>query len=139
MPEWAASALKRLSIPATILRPVVFDLPNGLKLIVQPESVSNTVNVYGHVLNRPELQTPEGKEGADQVLDQLFSYGTTSLDRLDFQKALDDIAASETAGTELSRDNSKAPGIWQAGPSIRAFCPKTIPCCARLRRKPYRL
>jgi zinc protease len=101
LPEWAASTLKRLTIPASALKPAVFDLPNGLKLIVQPESVSNTVNVYGHVLNRPELETPKGKEGVDQVLDQLFSYGTTSLNRLDFQKALDDIGAKESGGVDF--------------------------------------
>ncbi len=83
------------------MRPVVFDLPNGLKLIVQPESVSNTVNVYGHVRNQPELQTPKGREGVDQVMDQLFSYGTKSLNRLAFQKALDDIGAKESAGVDF--------------------------------------
>ena len=36
------------------------------------------------------------------VLDDLFSYGTTSLDRVQFQKALDDIAADESAGTSFS-------------------------------------
>jgi zinc protease len=36
------------------------------------------------------------------VLDELFSYGTTTLDRLAFQKALDDIAADESAGTGFS-------------------------------------
>ena len=102
LPEWAAKALKRLAIPSSALQPVVLDLPNGLKLIVQPESVSNTVSVFGHVLNRPELQTPKGREGVDQVLDQLFSYGTTSQSRLAFQKALDDIGASESAGVDFS-------------------------------------
>jgi zinc protease len=102
LPEWAARALKRLAIPSSALQPVVLNLSNGLQLIVQPESVSNTVNVYGHVLNRPELQTPKGREGVDQVLDQLFSYGTTSLSRLAFQKALDDIGARESAGVDFS-------------------------------------
>jgi zinc protease len=101
LPKWAAKTLKRLSIPASTLQPVVFDLPNGLKLIVQPEAVSNTVNVYGHVRNQPELQTPPGREGVDQVMDQLFSYGTKSLNRLAFQKALDDIGAGESAGVDF--------------------------------------
>jgi len=35
-------------------------------------------------------------------LDRLFSFGTTSLDRLAFQKALDDIGAYEFAGTDFS-------------------------------------
>ena len=101
LPDWANKALKRLSVPASTVEPVVTVLPNGLKLIVQPESVSTTVSVYGHVKNNPDLETPKGKEGVDEVLDQLFSYGTTSLDRLAFQKALDDIGAKESAGTDF--------------------------------------
>lgn len=101
LPEWAEKALKRLSVPKSTVNPVVKTLPNGLKLIVQPTDVSDTVTVYGHVENKPELETPKGKEGVDQVLDELFSFGTTSLDRLAFQKALDDIGAKESAGTSF--------------------------------------
>ncbi len=102
LPEWAKSALDRLSIPTSAVHPVVSILSNGIKLIVQPESISNTISVYGHIKNRPDLQEPQGQEGIDQVLDQLFSYGTTSLDRLAFQKALDDIAAEVSTGTSFS-------------------------------------
>jgi len=38
----------------------------------------------------------------DQALNQLFSYGNQSLDRLAFQKALDDIGANESAGADFS-------------------------------------
>jgi zinc protease len=102
LPDWAKKALERLSVPTSTMNPVVSVLPNGLKLIVQPESVSNTVSVYGHVKNNPYLETPKGKEGVDDVLGELFSYGTTTLDRLAFQKALDDIGAKESAGTDFS-------------------------------------
>jgi zinc protease len=37
-----------------------------------------------------------------EVLDDLYSYGTTTLDRIAFQKALDDIAANESAGYGFS-------------------------------------
>ena len=102
MPDWAESALKRLSIPASTLNPQESTLPNGIRLIVQPASVSNTISVYGHVKNQPDLEAPEGQEGVQLVLDQLFSYGTTSLDRLAFRKALDDIGANESSGTDFS-------------------------------------
>ncbi len=102
LPEWAKSTLDRLSIPTSTIHPVVSILPNGIKLIVQDESISNTISVYGHIKNQPDLQEPQGQEGIDQVLDQLFSYGTTSLDRLAFQKALDDIAAQVSTGTSFS-------------------------------------
>ena len=102
LPDWAENALKRLSIPASTLNPQESTLSNGMKLIVQPVSVSNTISVYGHVKNQPDLEVPIGQEGVQLVLDQLFSYGTTSLDRLAFQKALDDIGANESAGTDFS-------------------------------------
>jgi len=76
-------------------------LPNGLRLLVQPESVSRTVSVYGHVRNEPGLEAPPGQEGVDEVLERLFRYGTTSLDRLSFQRALDEIGAQEWATTDF--------------------------------------
>jgi zinc protease len=102
LPAWAAKAVSRLSVPESSLRPVVTVLPNGLKLIVQPESVSNTVTVSGQIKNNPNVEAPNGKEGVSSLLNQLFEYGTTTLDRLAFQKALDDIGAEESAGTGFS-------------------------------------
>jgi zinc protease len=69
---------------------------------VQPESVSDTVSIYGHVKNNPDMESPKGKEGVAQVLEQLFPYGTTTLDRVAFQKALDEIGAQESAGSDFS-------------------------------------
>jgi zinc protease len=102
LPDWAARALQRLEVPKSTLNPVVSTLPNGLKLIVQPEKVSRIVSVWGHIRNKPELEAPAGQEGVDQVLEQLFAYGTTSLDRLAFQTALDEIGATESAGADFS-------------------------------------
>ncbi|MGH8283208.1 MAG: M16 family metallopeptidase [Gammaproteobacteria bacterium] len=102
LPKWAATALARLNMPRSMVNPVVSTLPNGIKLIVQPVNVSNTVSVYGRIKNQPDLQQPAGQDGVNQVLDGLFSYGTTDLDRIAFQKALDDIAAQESAGTNFS-------------------------------------
>jgi zinc protease len=102
LPEWAEKAATRLDVPHSTLNPEVMILPNGLKLIFQPESVSDTVSVYGRVKNNPKTEEPAGKEGVGMVLGELFSYGTKSLDRLAFQKALDDIAAIESAGTSFS-------------------------------------
>jgi zinc protease len=104
LPDWAERALQRLTVPKSTLNPTVTTLPNGLKLIVQPATISNTVSVYGHVQNEPALETPPDKEGVNQVLDQMFDYGTTTLDRLAFQQALDEIGASESAGTDFSLD-----------------------------------
>jgi len=102
IPQWAQKSWQRLEIPVSNVHPSVATLPNGLKLIVQPENVSRTVSVYGHIRNHPDMTEPRGQEGVGQVLEALFSYGTASLNRLDFQKALDNIGAVESAGSEFS-------------------------------------
>jgi zinc protease len=102
LPGWARTAVERIAVPKWTLDPTSMQLPNGIRLIVQPESISDTVSVYGHVRNRPALEVPPGREGLSGVLEQLFSYGTTTLDQAAFQKALDDIGASESAGSDFS-------------------------------------
>ena len=102
LPDWAERDLAQLNIPKSSVDPTVSTLANGIKLIVQPEGVSDTVSVYGRIANRAAMQEPLGKDGVAQVLDGLFEYGSTSLDRVAFQKALDDIAAQENAGVDFS-------------------------------------
>src|SRR5579862_1584471 len=102
LPDWAEHALSRLAVPPSTLNPTVSTLPNGITLIVQPENVSDTVTVYGDIRNRPETETPKGKEGVADVLHQLFSYGTETLDRVAFERALDEAGAQEVAGPEFS-------------------------------------
>jgi zinc protease len=102
LPDWAAKALGRLSVPASVVNPEVTFFQNGLKLIVQPETVSNTISLFGRIKNNSYIQTPKGKEGVGSVLEQLFSYGSKTLDRVAFQKALDDIGVEESAGTSFS-------------------------------------
>lgn len=104
LPDWAMDALSSLSVPPSTLHPYDTTLPNGIRLIVQQETVSSTVSIVGEVRQEPALQVPAAKEGVDQVLGGLFQYGTTTLDRLAFQKALDDIAAQESAGASFSLD-----------------------------------
>ncbi len=102
LPAWAQKVKTVPPLPPSTVHPTVFDLPNGLRLITQPETISQTVTLLGRVKTNAELQTPKGQEGVDEVLGGLFSYGTTSLDRLAFQEALDAIAANESAGTSFS-------------------------------------
>jgi zinc protease len=102
LPAWALKTITRIEIPKQTVHPVGTRLSNGLNLIVQPESISDTVTVYGHIKNNSDLEEPKGQEGVGGVLDELLSYGTKTLDRVPFQKALDDIAAEESAGTDFS-------------------------------------
>ena len=102
LPTWAATKLAKLEVAPSTLAPTDTRLSNGIRLIVQPEDASDTVTIVGSIRHNDDLQTPVGKDGVGSVLDGLFSYGTTTLDRLAYQKALDDIAASVSAGTEFS-------------------------------------
>lgn len=101
LPAWAAAGLARLEPPSEYLGFSDTRLANGLRLIVRTDTTSPTVSVYGAVRHEFDLETPAGQEGTADLLAGLYAYGTSSLDRLGFQKALDDIAATETAGFEF--------------------------------------
>ena len=102
LPAWAREAERLPPPPTSRVHPTVVELPSGLRLIVQPESISRTVTVQGQVRSNPGLQEPPGKEGVAELLGGLFSYGTASLDRIAFQKAQDDIGAELEAGPRFS-------------------------------------
>jgi zinc protease len=102
LPEWAEAAVKSLRVPQVTTAPADVTLANGIRLIVQTEKASPTVTVIGSIKTQTELETPPGQDGVADILAGLFSYGTKTLDRIAFQKALDDIAAFESAGTNFS-------------------------------------
>jgi zinc protease len=102
LPPWAAGLLETLKIPAESPAASDTTLANGIRLIVKTDTTSPTISVIGSVKHESDLQTPPGQEGVSDLLGELFSYGTKTLDRLAFQKALDDIAASESAGYGFS-------------------------------------
>jgi zinc protease len=99
LPEWASKQLHKLEMPHWTLDPVTMKLDNGITLIVQPENVSKTVTLVGQIDHDDNLQEPKGQEGVGQLLGSLFDYGTTTLDRTAFHRALDKIAASEFGGS----------------------------------------
>lgn len=102
LPGWARQAFAKLELPKSTLHPVSYTLSNGMKLIVQPESVSDMVQVMGHVQTNPDMQAAPGQDGVDGVLNGLFAFGTERLDRRHFQQALDAISARESAGAKFS-------------------------------------
>ncbi|GLQ95175.1 M16 family metallopeptidase [Dyella acidisoli] len=101
LPDWATEKLSKLEMPRWTLAPVEMKLDNGIRLIVQPASISKTVTVMGHIDNNPKLQEPSGKDGVSRLLGSLFDYGSATLDRDAFHKALDDISATENGGTDF--------------------------------------
>src|SRR3954453_9146172 len=108
LPEWAETAVESLRIPRLELHPNDTTLPNGIRLVVQTEKTSPTITLLGSIKTQTQLQTPPGQDGVPDVLEGLFSYGTKTLDRIAFQKALDDIAASASAGSNFTLKVLKA-------------------------------
>jgi zinc protease len=102
LPAWAGSRLLALELPSAPPSSADMKLPNGLHLIVRTLKVTPTINVFGAIRHEAPLETAPGKDGVSDVLGDMFSYGTKNLDRLAFQKALDDIAADESAGFDFS-------------------------------------
>ena len=102
LPDWAAEPLAAIQVPKDALAVSDIKLPNGIRLIVRTDRTSPTVTLVGEVKHNGDLQTPQGQEGLGSVLGELYSYGTQSMDRLTFQKALDDISANESAGARFS-------------------------------------
>ncbi len=102
LPEWAARPLAELRLPPPVSVPSDETLPNGLRLIVKTDHTSPTITLTGSVHHNEDLDTPKGQEGVADVMEQLFGYGTTTLDRIAFQKALDDIGATANGGMTFS-------------------------------------
>jgi zinc protease len=97
LPDWAQQLVDRVDAVPSQLAPVQTKLPNGISLIVVPETISNSVFLFGKVRTNPSIQEPAGKEGVSSVLAGMFAYGTKSRDRVAFERAQDDID-SEVAG-----------------------------------------
>ncbi len=102
LPDWAAHTLAKLEMPHWTLEPTQVTLANGITLVVQPETVSKTVTVVGHVDHNAGLQEPKDREGVGRLLASLFDYGTTTLERTAFHAELDAIAATESGGDDFS-------------------------------------
>jgi zinc protease len=99
LPDWANALVRAAGAPDMHLSPVQTTLPNGITVIVQPETISDSVFVYGSVKTTPELQEPRGKEGISSILEGLYAYGTQTLDRAAFQRAQDDIDSTVAGGS----------------------------------------
>jgi zinc protease len=102
LPQWARQVLQHLSVPHQTIAPADMRLSNGMRLIVQPESITHTVVAAGEIRNESQMQEPAGQEGVNDVTEALMPYGTSTYDRLGLQTELDKIAATTQTGTQFS-------------------------------------
>jgi zinc protease len=108
LPEWGNELLRSTAVPASSLAPVRSKLANGITLIVQPETISNSVFLYGSVKTNPALEEPAGKEGVSGILEGIFGDGSATKDQVDFTRAQDDIDSSVQAGSEFGVQSTPA-------------------------------
>ncbi len=104
LPDFARHVLDNLHVPESTVAPTVSTLPNGIKLVVQPEAISHTVVVRGQIGMNAGVEDPPGKEGVQEFVSALLPYGTTTYDRLQYQSELDKIAADVSTGPGFSLD-----------------------------------
>ena len=102
LPAWAQAAFANVSVPAQTTNPVSMTLANGMRLIVQPEHVTKTVEVHGGIWSNEAIQAPAEKLGVADITAGLFPFGTTTYDRIQLREQLDAIAADVSAGTDFS-------------------------------------
>ncbi len=102
LPAWARAAFASVRAPEQTTHPVSMTLSNGMRLIVQPEHVTHTIEVHGSINSNEAVQAPAQKLGVGDITAGLFPFGTKTYNRIELRQQLDKIAAEATAGTEFS-------------------------------------
>ena len=102
IPAWAQAYFAHPQVPRQTISPVEMTLSNGMRLIVQTEHVSNTIEVHGEIQTNEMIQAPADKQGVAQIAQQLFPFGTATYDRIGLRRQLDQISAQMDAGTSFS-------------------------------------
>ena len=102
LPAWAQTAFARVGVPPQTVQPASMTLANGMRLVVIPESVTKTVEVYGEIDSDEAIQAPPDELGVDDIVSALFPFGTSRYNRVQLREQLDKIAADVNAGTDFS-------------------------------------
>jgi len=101
LPDWANTLVEHIAVPAAPARPAQFKFSNGITLVVVPETISDSVFLFGSVKTNSVVQESVGKEGVSSVLAALFDHGTREADRPTFQRAQDDIDSEVSGGANF--------------------------------------
>lgn len=101
VPAAIRAQLRTPSTARSKLAPVLFTLPNGMRVIVQEKHDRPTVYIGGAIASSPAF-VPGGKEGIVRLADALADFGSRQYDFTQLRKATDDIGASVSLGQHFS-------------------------------------
>ena len=102
LPPWANALVQNIAVPSDRPAPFATTLPNGIRLVIEPETISDSVFVFGSVRTNRFLQEPEGQEGVSSLLGTIFEYGTQKRDRAAFVRAQDDLDSELSTGSRFA-------------------------------------
>ncbi|HTJ27733.1 MAG TPA: pitrilysin family protein [Candidatus Limnocylindria bacterium] len=108
LPPWGEELVRHVTAPPAPPAPTRMTLANGITLIVQPETISDSVFLYGNVQANAALEEPPGQEGISSVLEAMFDYGTRTQDRTTYLRTLDDANVDESGGASFGLEAPRA-------------------------------
>ncbi len=97
VPSWIARAVRTPTTARSVLAPVSFTLPNGLRVIVQTKRDRPTFVLRGKIASSPGFQ-PAGKEGIARLASAVADYGSAAYPFAQRRKATDEMGAFVTTG-----------------------------------------
>jgi zinc protease len=124
-PSWIAKAVQTPTTARSALRPVVFKLANGLRVIVQTKSDRPTFVLRGEIASSPAFETA-GKQGIIRLASSVADYGSTHYPFAQRRKATDEMGAFVETGRDFSaqgetRDFEQIVGIVADGEAHPSF------------------
>ncbi len=101
LPAWAVAAFRKPLTPPRIADAHLYQLPNGLRLIVSNVTIAPVVVLSGSIKNNETLYAPTDKQGVSDATNAIMSWGSTTLDRKAFAAAAQAIPAGIGVGTNF--------------------------------------
>lgn len=99
LPAWAVAAFRKPLTPPRIADAHLYDLPNGIRLVVSQVKIAPVVFLSGSIKNNETLYAATGKQGVADATNVMMNWGSTTLDRKAFAAAVQGIPAGIGAGT----------------------------------------
>lgn len=106
-PAWVAKAVRTPTNARSVLEPVAFMLPNGVRVIVQTKRDRPTFVLRGEIASSPAFEPP-GKQGIIRLASSVADYGSENYPFAQRRKATDEIGAVVETGRQFSAQGETA-------------------------------